>query len=280
MRVQLPFTLLVAAVLACSMHAAPAQAQRVFVSGTGSDSNPCTFALPCRSFQHAHDVAPANGEIDVLDPAGYGPLTIKHGISIQAHGFGGITETSGSADAITINAGTSDAITLNGLLLDGAGTGGVGIFVEAGGSLQILNCVIRHFGDGIFVETSTKSANLLIENTIASDNANSGIDIETINTGTLDATISRTTANNNAYGVMAFLQGTMMIKDSVLANNSNSGLFNETNPGIVTWLARSAISGNSTGVNIILGTVNSYRDNYINGNTTDISGTLGSASTR
>jgi hypothetical protein len=60
----------------------PAQAQRVFVSGLGLDSNPCTVTQPCRSFQHAHDTVAANGEIDVLDPAGYGPLTITHGISI------------------------------------------------------------------------------------------------------------------------------------------------------------------------------------------------------
>lgn len=76
MRTQLSFGLLFAVVLACSMHAAPAQAQRMFVAGTGNDSNPCTFVSPCRTFQHAHDVAATNGEIDVLDPAGYGPVTI------------------------------------------------------------------------------------------------------------------------------------------------------------------------------------------------------------
>ena len=68
--------------LICALHAAPAQAQRVFVSATGSDGNPCSFASPCRTFQHAHDVASANGEIDVLDPAGYGAVTITKAISI------------------------------------------------------------------------------------------------------------------------------------------------------------------------------------------------------
>src|ERR1700686_5098439 len=62
---------------AAMLSAVPAQAQRVFVSATGSDGNPCTFASPCRSFQHAHDVVAAGGEIDVLDPAGYGALTIN-----------------------------------------------------------------------------------------------------------------------------------------------------------------------------------------------------------
>ena len=80
MRNQLSFAVLVAVVCACSMHAAPAQAQRVFVSATGSDGNPCTFASPCRSFQHAHDLTAAGGEIDVLDPAGYGAVTITKAI--------------------------------------------------------------------------------------------------------------------------------------------------------------------------------------------------------
>ena len=31
----------------------------------------------------------------MLDPAGYGPLTITKGISIQAHGWGSITQTLG-----------------------------------------------------------------------------------------------------------------------------------------------------------------------------------------
>src|SRR6516162_569662 len=111
MRFRLPFALLATA-FACSMHAAPAQAQRVFVSTTGSDGNGCTFASPCRSFQHAHDTTGAGGEIDVLDPAGYGAVTITKAISIQGHGFSGITVASGGT-GITINAGPNDSVTLN-----------------------------------------------------------------------------------------------------------------------------------------------------------------------
>ena len=72
-----------ASLLALTINASPAQAQnRVFVAAQGLDSNPCTFALPCRTFQHAHDVLAPGGEIDVLDPAGYGVVTIGKSISI------------------------------------------------------------------------------------------------------------------------------------------------------------------------------------------------------
>src|SRR5438477_3835611 len=117
-RFMLPIASL-ATLLICAFSAVPSHAQsRVFVAAQGSDTNPCTFAAPCRTFQHAHDTVAANGEIDVLDPAGYGTVVINKSISIQGHGFAGIAAPN-SATAIVINAGSSDKINLRGLLLDG-----------------------------------------------------------------------------------------------------------------------------------------------------------------
>src|SRR5262249_8526380 len=79
---------------------------RALVRGLGSDVNPCSFAAPCRSSQAAHDRSAAGGEIDVLDPAGYGALVIRKAISIQGHGYGGISADDGTG--VTINAGASD----------------------------------------------------------------------------------------------------------------------------------------------------------------------------
>jgi hypothetical protein len=106
-------------IIAALFSAASQAQQRVFVSGHGLDTNPCTVTQPCRTFQQAYNVAAANGEIDVVDPAGYGPLTITHGISIQAHGFGGITQTCNTCAAITVSVTASDPVSLNGLLIDG-----------------------------------------------------------------------------------------------------------------------------------------------------------------
>lgn len=146
---KLALSAIAASLLALNFISNPAQAQtRVFVSATGSDSNPCTFAAPCRAFQHAHDVVAAGGEIDVLDPAGYGAVTITKAISIQGHGFAGLTAT--SPTAITIEAGVTDAVNLNGLLIDGAGVGFNGIMFLIGKSLTIVNCIVRNFkNDGI-----------------------------------------------------------------------------------------------------------------------------------
>src|SRR5262245_53433060 len=116
---KLTLSAIAASLLASTINVGLAQAQptRVFVAAQGSDSNACTFAAPCRTFQRAHNVVAANGEIDVLDPAGYGVLIITKSISVQGHGFAGISVTSGNT-GITVSAGAADAVNVNGVLID------------------------------------------------------------------------------------------------------------------------------------------------------------------
>ena len=262
-----------AGMLLCTL---PAQAQgRVFVSGSGVDTNPCTFAAPCRSFQQAYNTAAANSEIDVLDPAGYGPLTISsYGISIQGHGFSGVTQTGSclTCAAITISVTTTDPVSLNGLLLDGGGTGYIGINITSGNAVQILDCVIRHFDFGIFDKTTTTPSKLLIEDTVTSDNSVDGILLDPGDSIFQQATLKGVTANNNQFGVViAGADGLTTIASSVMSNNSTAGLQHGTG---TVWLGKSVISGNATGV-VANGTVNSYQDNEINNNATPVGGSVG-----
>jgi hypothetical protein len=258
------------AIIVATLASMPAHAQRVFVSSHGVDSNPCSVDLPCRTWQQAFNIAPANSEIYVLDTASYGPLTITHGITIQANGIGAIFQQAScpTCAAITIAVTTSDPVTLNGVLLDGGGTGQYGIYITSGRSVQILNSVVRHFQVAIYDHTTTIGSNLLIQDTIASDNQATGIGLIPIG-GSANATLSRITANNNQFGVVINNNDTT-IANSVLSNNSNTGLYSE---GGVTWLAKTVISGNGTGV-FVGGTVKSYGDNYVNDNTTPVNGTL------
>jgi hypothetical protein len=265
------------ALIVTALASMPARAQqRVFVSGHGLDTNPCTVTQPCRTFQVAYNTVAANGEIDVLDPAGYGALTITKGISIQAHGFGGITAASGAA--ITISVTTSEPVTLNGLLIDGGGTGQAGISITSSPPVQILNSVIRHFGSGISAGIGTGGSNLLIEDTVASDNSNVGILLSGNSVTNSQATLNRITANNNRLGV-ASGGFNMTIANSVISNNSDNGLQIGSN---TAWLAKTVISGNATGVNttVGIGTVKSYGDNYLNDNGTPVSGSLSPVTTQ
>src|SRR5919202_4107304 len=80
-------TVLPFAALAAVLTAAPAYAQatRTWVSGTGDDVNPCSRTAPCKTFAGAISKTAVNGEINCLDPGGFGAVTITKSITIDCH---------------------------------------------------------------------------------------------------------------------------------------------------------------------------------------------------
>ena len=64
-------------------RASHAQATRTWVSGVGDDANPCSRTAPCKTFAGAISKTATNGEIDVLDPGGFGAMTITKSITID-----------------------------------------------------------------------------------------------------------------------------------------------------------------------------------------------------
>src|SRR5262245_1638635 len=187
-------TIAMAFLFAFQATAAHAQ-NRVFVAAQGSDSNPCTFAQPCRTFQHAHNVVAYGGEIDVLDPAGYGPVTVTKAISIQGHDFSGISSP-GRRRCHHRNAGAGDIVSLRGLIIEGAFYGGNGIKFSSGGSLVVENCVVRnHSGDG-FVFLPTGESSLTMSNTVLADNRSNGIYIQPAGSANVTAVLSRVEVYN------------------------------------------------------------------------------------
>jgi hypothetical protein len=301
-----------AAVLAGTLAAQPARAQsRVFVAAQGSDGNPCTFAQPCRTFQHAHDFAEEDAEIDVLDAAGYGALTITKGISIQGHGFAGVSAT-GGRNGITINAPATGAVNLNGLLIEGGGTGGTGILFNSGKSLVVANCMVRNMtANGLqFLSSTANPQTLAVSNSTFADNALAGIILNNLSAGVVTATIERSglyrnfiglnvngtagtgrldvmatntvaSANANGHGFLVqSLAGhsptTLVLLRSTSSNNFDGVEASGTNATL--RLAQSSVWGNNTGFTVVSGAAAlSYGDNSIdrNGGNT---GTLGNAS--
>ena len=128
---------------------APAQAltttpqTRTYVSGTGSDSYPCTITQPCKTLHAALSLTVAGGEIFVLNSANYGPVTITKAVTITGEGaVAGMLSTSGAG--ITINAGANDVINLRGLDIDGGNSGTYGIQFTSGLSLNVQKSLIRN----------------------------------------------------------------------------------------------------------------------------------------
>src|SRR5216684_8686022 len=62
---------------------ANAQATRTWVSGVGDDANPCSRTAPCKTFAGAISKTAKGGEIDALDPGGFGAVTITKSITID-----------------------------------------------------------------------------------------------------------------------------------------------------------------------------------------------------
>src|SRR5499433_1577872 len=90
MKVMLNMAGVLLACLVCG-SAAQAQAPRTWVSGVGDDANPCSRTAPCKTFAGAISKTAPNGEIDCLDPGGFGALTITKSITIDCGGtFGSV----------------------------------------------------------------------------------------------------------------------------------------------------------------------------------------------
>jgi hypothetical protein len=252
-----------AALLVSVIAAMPAEAtvDHTYVSGKGTDTGGCINATnACRTFAYAVSQTTAGGEIIVLDPADYSPVTITGPISIVADGGGPAGIILASGNAITINAGSTGVVNLRGLTLDGEGTAASGIVLNSAGSLTVENCFIRNFQNSGILLTTTglpifSNLNVSVLNSVLN---NSGAGLTVTGTGGLDAgtylTVRNSVANYNVIG------------------------FSVT--GAVVTFANSMATGN-TEYAIFVGPINgdrshstllSYGDNEFSGNGTEISG--------
>src|SRR5207302_1072627 len=78
--------LVIATFLLAFASIAQAQATRTWVSGVGDDANPCSRTAPCKTFAGAISKTADGGEIDVIDPGGFGTVTITKSITIDGAG--------------------------------------------------------------------------------------------------------------------------------------------------------------------------------------------------
>src|SRR6185503_12564842 len=132
-------SILGAAFAVLSFTAANAQATRTWVSGVGDDANPCSRTAPCKTFAGAISKTATNGEINCLDSAGFGGVTITKSIIIDCHTeHGGILALNFNGVIINNSAST---VTLRGLVINGAGgTTGNGIRILAATAVNIDDC--------------------------------------------------------------------------------------------------------------------------------------------
>lgn len=229
---------------------AQAQATRTWVSGVGDDANPCSRTAPCKTFAGAISKTANCGEISVLDPGGFGAVTITKSITIDGTGtLAGILAA--GTTGVIINATASDVITLRGISINGACTGVRGINILQAKVVNIEDCVIFRFtGDGILSSDNNGLA-VNVRNTVIRDNTGDGINMTAAAAGQARVTLHNVRLSGNTNGMHAKSGVLVAAYASVFTGNGASGIFADNTVGgsfAVIRVRESEITHNGTGV--------------------------------
>jgi hypothetical protein len=286
---------------------AHAQATRTWISGVGDDANPCSRTAPCKTFPGAISKTATGGEINCLDPGGFGAVTITKSISLVCDYTEGGVLIAGT-NGIVINAPAGSIVTLKGLDIECLGTGLNGIdHIGAGITLHIHKVQIRNCrgsnGNGILVAPSSGSAKVFVADSYITDSGNAignaGLLIRPTAGASANVQVSNVRFEANTNGI--FMDGSggagaskLSVDRSVLTASSSNGIAVASSGGaFVATVTNSVISlnagvgaaaanaaatlrlggstivGNVTGVSNSGGTLQSFKNNVIAANGTD-----------
>ena len=268
------------------------QATRTWVSGVGDDVNPCSRTAPCKTFAGAISKTLAGGEINCLDPGGFGAVTITKSITIDCTGTLGSVLNTGTTgilinDSATASPNSIDVI-LRGIDINGAGTspgingvrffsgrslvlqdvfiqnerGGNGILVEPGGTsrFEADNVTVTGGAGGIRFQPRGASGILraVLRNVRSENNSAAGLRIDssgnTSTVGTL-ALIDRSSFSGNGDGIIiSTVGGTQAIAmiTDTLIGANTNAGLSATGTSARMLVAKTSITSNGTGV--VIGT--------------------------
>ena len=245
------------------------------MSGVGDDANPCSRTAPCKTFAGAIAKTATGGEVDVLDPGGFGAVTITKSISIEAVGVVAGVLVAGT-NGITVSAGATDTVVLRGLTIQGLLGALSGVSLTGGGALYIQDCTINAFQTGINVAPGSGESRVFISNTIVRNSLGTGILFSGSGTASISATLDGVTAENNAgAGVDADSVGAGLGATAVDVSMESStsagnivGILSQ-GPGAKINLSNVTVFGNTTGLSALAGSIVSLGNNRVLDNGTN-----------
>ena len=190
------------------------QATRTWVSGVGDDANPCSRTAPCKTFAGAISKTAAGGEIDALDPGGYGAVTITKSITIDGTGTLASILHSG-VQGVIINALTTDTVILRNIEFEGAGTtiGTNAINIIQAKAVIIEHCAIFNSQKGVVVSNTTNQINLYMTDVDINHESLNGVALQPAG-GSVFAMLD---------GVRISRVGTTTSHDGIVQGNSAGG---------------------------------------------------------
>lgn len=237
---------------------AQAQATRTWVSGVGDDANPCSRTAPCKTWAGAISKTARGGEINALDPGGYGAVTITKSITLNGTsgaGYGSIN-SAGSPSGININivdpADTKRTVRLNWIEINGLSTGTHGVRILngtlAGTAVHIENTVIDGVTNrGIFDERRS-AGKLFVVNTTIRNAGGPAINVDPAG-ARVDVLLENVRAHNSNIGFSAGSGTRAMIIRSSFSGNTDSGIYAEASVADTeVKVTSSVLSSNGTGI--------------------------------
>lgn len=254
---------------------AMAQATRTWVSGVGDDANPCSRTAPCKTFAGAISKTAPSGEIDALDPGGFGGLTVTKAITIDGGGGQVASVLVAGTNGITVSAGATDTVILRNLRIQGNGTGLSGVNYVSGEQLVVDHCVIERFTTNGIRGTLTASGNLVVTNTEISQATTAAISLTTTS-GTLFTSLGKLNINSSGNGVVVKAGAVIDLSDSTISGISGTGLFVQ---GGVLTASRNIISNGAGTAVLPQGGVVRLTANNIYNNGADIAAGAGTVGT-
>jgi len=280
---------------------AQAQATRTWVSGVGDDANPCSRTAPCKTWAGAISKTATDGEIDALDPGGFGSVTITKSITLDGNGWGSILAAGVNGINVNFSPGTpgaTNSVQIRRMSINGAGTGTNGISITGTGTetVYVEDCLIFGFrgagGHGI-ANTRTAGGNLFVLRTLIKYNAGDGARIlPSSGTTTLQAVFDSCQFIGNQIGVLADTGSQVTVVNSTASYNTGGGFFVEgsgangnlnlqrsisshngqgvfASTGGVVRISEMQITNNVNGLHLAGGTVSSYGNNNIAANNSE-----------
>ena len=218
--------LAIATFMFATVSIAQAQASRTWVSGVGDDANPCSRTAPCKTWAGAISKTAACGEIDALDPGGFGAVTITKSITLDGTGtFASILAS--LVNGIVINAASTDVVTIRGISINGFCNGINGINILQAKTVNVEDCVIFRFstGNGITVNETNDLA-LNVRNTVIRDNTLDAINTVTSSgTAKIRVTLDNVRLSGSGNGLHARSGSLVTARNCVFSNNTNHGIF-------------------------------------------------------
>ncbi|HEX8645984.1 MAG TPA: hypothetical protein VF715_03725 [Thermoleophilaceae bacterium] len=231
---------------------ASAQATRTWVSGVGDDANPCSRTAPCKTFAGAISKTANGGEINCLDPGGFGGVTITKSLTIKCHYTEGGVLVSGT-NAIVVNATATDSVTLRGLDINGIGTGAqtslAGVKVLSAARVNIMDSEIYRFKAGVVVAPTSATTRVVLKRNHIHDNGIGFINAPGNNLITFtSAVLKDNDIDHNTCGVVTSAFGTNASTPTTTDCGTASAA-SGINKTATTQLHRNGVSFNSsTGV--------------------------------